>query len=178
MYLQCFLAYFVQKRQNACIAPYIGKRRNVTRNVYFKFFFFLCRKMLKRMNSTQWRHRTTLPEAIFFFFLPCLVSKRQNAYKASYMRKRKGITRNVLWVFLSFLGTKKQKSVNSSLYRETKRTCFWVFFHLVMDRNAKMHAKEPIWGNEKGYYEKCVLRVFLSFLDTKTLKRLYRTLYG
>ncbi len=32
------------------------------------YFIFFSTKMLKRLNSSQWRHRTTLPEPFFFFF--------------------------------------------------------------------------------------------------------------
>ncbi len=35
-----FCVYYVEKRQNTCKVPYMGKRKDVSRNVYFSYECF------------------------------------------------------------------------------------------------------------------------------------------
>ncbi len=111
-----------------------------------------------------------------FFFLCVFGTKTLKSMESTLNGKTKHNQKRVFWAFLSYIHTKPLKCMKRK-QQFSQKTCILRFLSSLRTKNAKIHAKYTIWENENKLREKCIMSV-LSFLGTKTLKRMNSILYG
>ncbi len=128
MYFECFLTLLGSKTPRGKEGSYMGKRKEITRNVYYECFLnFLSIKRIKRMKSTE--SKTTLPKTCIsrVFDIVRYEKAKMHAKPPISGKKNRHHQKRVFSVFLSVLVTNTLKSMEITLYKNTKQRYVHVF---------------------------------------------------
>ncbi len=137
-----FFTLLGNKPQNTCKSHYMGKRNDITINMFFLVFlsalgtktkkpreapynknmFFSSTyvpKTLKRMQNTIMEKQNNISKNKYFMWFWAL--NVENAKKQyAYGETKRHYEKRALWEFLSFLDNKTGRRMNNTLWRETK----------------------------------------------------------
>ncbi len=110
-----------------------GNERSLRKLWIRNVLSFLGTKTRKHINT--WRNRTLPKTCILSVFHIFLISKHQNAWKATYMGKRNDNTRTIFFIVYERVIHQKKKKHGKNLIHENKttlrKTCLLSDFEIV-----------------------------------------------
>ncbi len=177
-YFQCFWACCIQKHENGCKVPLMGKEKKKKEKTCIMNVFQFLRYQNAKTHEQHfvWRYIVSA-----FHIIRCqnvkINTKPLIWGNETILQKRKKKYLLSIFFFLCMLGTKTINNIEVTLYGNPKLIYYKRVFFSVLRRKSLKRMQSNQYEKIEKHYEKGIFWVFLSFLPRKTWKWMQSILY-